>query len=91
MLKLGTRAPLTRTMSFAWDIVRLGERIVGATEGWGAEDQHAGRVEMSLWKLGRAITAGGERLELGTNWLAMRLGYRDSEVSGMVAWPALAH
>jgi hypothetical protein len=37
---------------------------------------------------GKAITAMGERLELATNRLAMRLGYDDGAVSGALAWGA---
>ena len=85
MMKSITRTMLTRAMCFAWDIIRSGERIVEACESWEAEDQHAGLVEMSMWKVGTAFTAGGERLELWVNGLAVRFGYNDGEVSGMVA------
>lgn len=90
MLKLMTRQMLTSAMSFAWKLIRAGESVVGATESWGSDDR-ASLAEGSVRNAGRAITAGGEWLELATNGLAMRLGYRDGEVSGGVAWPALAH
>jgi hypothetical protein len=88
MGKLITRTMLTGTMSRAWKLICAGERVVGATESWGA-DEHAGFTEVSVRNAGRVITAMGEWLELATNGIAMRLGYRDGEVSGWVAWPAL--
>ena len=89
MGKLITSTMLTSAMGFSWKLIRAGECVVEAAERWGADDQHAGFAELSVWKLGRAITAGGERLELAVNGFALRLGYGDGEVSGMVAWPAL--
>jgi hypothetical protein len=90
MGKLITSTMLTSALGSAWDIIKTGERISEATEGWGT-DEHASLAEGFVKKTGRAITAMGERLELSVNWLAMKLGYSDGEVSGMVAWPALAH
>jgi hypothetical protein len=69
--------------------MRTGERIGAAAERWEvteANELRAGFVELSVWRAGRAMVRAGESLELFVNWLAMRLGYRDGEVSGMVAW-----
>ena len=90
-MKSITRTMLTSAMGFAWSMIRAGERGVEAAGGWGADDQHASLAELSVWKAGMMITIGGEQLELAVNRFALRLGYNDGEVSGMVAWPALAH
>ena len=90
MMKSITRTMLMSTMSFAWTLTTADERTSEATKGWGS-DQHASVAEVAVRNAGRAITAVGERLEQATNALAMRLGYRDGEVSGRVAWPELTH
>ena len=74
---------LTRTMSFAWKLIRADERATEATQGWGS-DQHASFAEVTVRNAGKAITGMGEWLEIATNGTAMRLGYRDGEVSGLV-------
>lgn len=88
MMKSITRVMLTSTMGFAWKLIRTGERVVAAAESWGDNDRHAGFAELSVWKVGTAITIGGERLERAVNGCAIWLCYNDGEVSGMVAWPA---
>ena len=88
MLKSITRTMLTSTMSFAWKLIRTGERVVEGAESWGVNDRHASFAELSVRKVGTVITTGGERLELAVNRVALRLGYNDGEVSGMVACPA---
>jgi hypothetical protein len=90
MINSITRTMLTGTMGFAWELIWAGQHVVGATALWGA-DEHASLAERFVGNAGRIITAAGERLELAVNGLAMRLGYNDGAVSGMVAWPALAH
>jgi hypothetical protein len=90
MMKSIALTMLTSTMGFAWKSIRAGEHVVEAAGKWGTDDYHASLVERSVLTAGNAITAVGERLELAVNKLALRLGYNDGEVSGMVAWPALA-
>lgn len=90
MLKSMTHTMLTSTMGVAWDLIKTGERIGAFAERWGANDQHVGFAELSMCKAGRMITSAGERLELSVNRCALWLGYNDGEVSGIVAWPALA-
>jgi hypothetical protein len=89
MLKSITNTMFVSTMSFAWKLIGTGERVSAAAERWGANDQHAGLAEHYVRKAGRNMTVAGELLELTVNALAMRFRYRDGEVSGMVAWPAL--
>jgi hypothetical protein len=94
MLKLVERALLTSTMGFAWDLIKAGERIVAYSESWGADeayDLRAPFAERWIHNRGMSIIAMSERLELSVNWLAMKLGYEDGEVSRMVASPTLAH
>jgi len=50
-----------------------------------AYDLRAGFVELSLWRAGQAVVRTGEGLDLFTNAVAMKLGCRDGEVSGMPA------
>ena len=93
MLKSITRTMLTSTMGFAWGTIRLGEHVVAFAESWDVHEdneQSAGVGELSVWRAGSAIVRMGERLELWVSGLAVRFGYNDGEVSGMVAWPALA-
>ena len=94
MMNSITYTMLTSAMGFAWrKLIRTGERIGAAAERWevnGANELQAGFVELSVWRAGRTMVRAGESLELFVNWLAMRLGYRDGEVSGMVAWPTPA-
>jgi hypothetical protein len=88
MLKSITRTMLTSAMGFAWDVVRTGERGVVKSEAFETTDierPYAGFVEKSVWQARRAMVGTGEGLELFVNRFAMRLGYRDGEVSGMVA------
>jgi hypothetical protein len=94
MGKLIKRSALTGVMGFSWDLIKTGGRIVAYVDSWEvneANERRAGFVERSVWKAGRIITIAGERLELAVNGLAVRLGYNDGEVSGLVAWPGLAH
>lgn len=94
MGKLITSTMLVSTMGFAWDMIRAGQRVVAFAESWEAHEgneQSAGFVELAVWRAGSAIVRMGERLELWANGLAVRVGYNDGEVSGMVAgWLALA-
>jgi hypothetical protein len=83
MTKSITRAMLTGTMGFAWDAIRIGERIVWWTEGFGGE--HAGVIERAALMAGRACVCLGELGELWVNRYAMKRGYFDGEVSGLVA------
>jgi hypothetical protein len=85
-----TQALLTSIMGFAWDIITAGERVVAVAQNWAlheGNEQSAGFVELTVWRTGRAIVVAGERLELWVNAVGMRLGYRDGEVSRIVAWP----
>jgi hypothetical protein len=91
MLKLIIRTMLTSTTGFAWDLIRSGARIVEASGNWGANDLRTDFAERSVWRAGITIAHAGESLELFVNACAMKLGYRDGEVAGFVAWPALAH
>ena len=93
MIKAATQAILTSSMSFAWYTIKSGERIVAFAESWELHEgnqERAGFVELGVNRVGRAIVSAGERLELRVNAVAMRLGYDDGEVSGLVAWPLLA-
>jgi hypothetical protein len=90
MGKLITSTMLTSAMGFTWKLIGTGERVVAAAESWGANDQHAGFAERRGQAVGMSIPAWGESLERGVNRAAMVLGLADGEVSGMVAWPALA-
>jgi hypothetical protein len=86
MLKLIERTVLASAMGFAWDLIKVGERVVVYGESWevtGANEQRAGFVELTVWRAGNAIVRIGERLELSVNSLAMRLGYNDGEVSAL--------
>ena len=88
MFKSITRTMLTSAMGFAWDLIRTGEHIVATSERLGkdeAYDLRAGFVEMSVCRSGQAVVLTGEGLELFVNAVATKLGYRDGEVSGMVA------
>jgi hypothetical protein len=83
-----TQALLTSTMGFAWDTIAAGERVVAFAESWElheGNEQSAGFVELSVWRAGSAIVNAGEALEPFVNWLGMKLGYRDGEVSSWVA------
>jgi hypothetical protein len=91
MMKSIADTMFTSAMGFAWTLIRAGESTVAFGESWGANDQHAGFAELSMWKAGRAIAGAGEGLELAVNRFALWAGYDDGEVSSMVAWPALAH
>jgi hypothetical protein len=87
MTKLITRT-LTSFMGLAWNIVHAGERTVERCEAIGITDlakPYAGFREKMAWRKGWAMVRAGEGLELSVNWIAMRLGYSDGEVSGMVA------
>lgn len=87
------QAILTSAMCFTWGVIKTGERIVAFAERLGADEAYDLRAPYSeIWirKRGKAVTATGERLETFVNALAMKLGYRDGEVSGIVAWPSLA-
>jgi len=88
MLKSITQVMLTSTMGLAWDIITTGERSVGRSEAIGITDSlkpYAGIMETVVWRKGWATVSTGERLELFVNWLGMKLGYDDGEVSGWVA------
>lgn len=90
-MKSITRTLLTGSMGFAWDMIKAGERVVTYTESWELNERNqerAGFVELAVWRSGRVIVVAGEGLELWVNALAMRLGYNDGEVSGLVAWPS---
>jgi len=94
MLKLVTRTMLTGTMGFSWKLIATGERVAAFAESWelhGRNEERAGFVELAVWRTGQAIVVAGERLELRVNALAMQVGFSDGEVSGLVAWPELAH
>jgi hypothetical protein len=94
MGKLITSTMLTSAMRFAWRLINTGERVVAFAESWElheANEQRAGFVELAVWRAGTAIVSMGEGLELAVNRFALWLGHGDGEVSGMVAWPALAH
>jgi hypothetical protein len=87
MMKSITDTLLTSAMGFAYDLLNAGERVVAFAERWGVDEAYdlsAGFTERWIHNRGNAITAMGERLELGVNGLAMKLGYRDAEVSGML-------
>jgi hypothetical protein len=87
MMNSITRAVLTSTTSFAWKLIATGERVVAFAESWELHEgnqERAGFVELAVWRTGRAIVVAGERLELRVNALAMRSGFCDGEVSGMV-------
>lgn len=93
MLKSITQAALTSTMGLAWDMIATGGRVVAFAESWElheGNEQPAGFVELAVWRAGRAIVITGERLELRANALAVRLGYNDGEVSGMLIHVAVA-
>jgi hypothetical protein len=94
MLKLITSTMLTSAMVFAWDVIHTAGRGVERSEAIGIidpEKPYAGFAEKAKWQISGATVRTGEKLERGVNWFAMKLGYSDGEVSGMVAWPALAH
>jgi hypothetical protein len=94
MLKLITSTMLTSVIGFAWDAIRMGERGVERSEAIGIidpEKPYAGFVEKTKWQISGATVRTCEKLERGVNWFAMKLGYGDGAVSGMVAWPALDH
>ncbi len=50
-----------------------------------------GRIELTVLRLGRAITLVGERFEAAANRVAMWAGNEDGELSGAVAWPVTAN
>jgi hypothetical protein len=79
MMKSIASAMLTSVMSFAWDVIKVGERIVALEESCEQARPFAHRA-------GRVVTRAGEWLELSINSFAIRLGYGDGEVSGLVAW-----
>jgi hypothetical protein len=94
MLKSITRTMLTSAMGFAWGVIRSGERGVECSEALGRTDPekpYAGFVEKTQYLARRARVCAGESLELSVNRFAMKRGYNDGEVSGMVAWPAMVH
>jgi len=81
------RKMLTSAMGFAWYIVHAGERTVERCEAIGITDPekpYAGFLEKMAWWKGWAMVRTGEGLELFINGLAMKLGYNDGEVSGML-------
>jgi hypothetical protein len=93
MMKLIERT-LTSFMGLAWNIVHAGERTVERCEAIGITDlkkPYAGFREKMAWRIGWGMVRVGEGLQHGVNWFAMRLGYRDGEVSAMIAWPTPAH
>jgi hypothetical protein len=93
MLKFITDTMLISTMGCAWSLITTGERIVAAAERWevhAANELHAGFVELSVWRTGTAIVGIGERLEHGVNRLALRLGFADGAVSGMLVSEQMA-
>ena len=60
-------------MGLLWDLIRAGERIVAYAESWEvtkANEQHAGFVELTIWRTGHGVVVMGERLELSVNGLA---------------------
>lgn len=82
MLKSMMDAMLTNAMGFAWrQLMRTGERFSEVAE------RRAGLSEVFLGTLGQIFTSAGEHLEYGINWVGVRLGYYDGEVSSMAAWP----
>ena len=86
-MKSITQAMLTNTMGLAWGIIGTGQRIVERSEAIGITDPlkpYAGFLETMVWRRGNAIVSAGEHLELWVNALAMRLGYNDGEVSGLL-------
>jgi len=90
MLKSITQAMLVSAMGFAWAIITTGQRSVERSEAVGITDPqkpYAGFLETMVWRKGWATVRMGERLETLVNWLAMKLGRNDGEVSGLVAWP----
>lgn len=94
MLKSITRTILISTMGFAWDMIKAGERLRAFVYTWEIHDGNRERSGLGeLWALrsALAIVVGGERLELLVNALAMKLGYRDGEVSMMMLPTALAY
>jgi hypothetical protein len=87
MLKLLKRKMLTSAMGFAWGLIMIGERIVAFAERWGADEAYDLKAPYSeIWirHRGENVTGMGEQLERFVNWLGMKLGYRDGEVSGWV-------
>lgn len=62
IMKLISRTMLTSAISFAWKLIRTGERVVEAAESWGINDPHAGFAELSVRKVGTAITSGARGL-----------------------------
>jgi hypothetical protein len=90
MLKATTRTILTSAMGFAGDTARMGERGVERCEAIGIidpEKPYGGFAEKTKWQISGATVRTGAKLERGVNWFAMKLGYSDGEVSGVVAWP----
>jgi hypothetical protein len=86
-------AMLVNAMGFAWHVVRSGESSVERSEAIGITDPekpYSGLLERMATRKAWATVRAGERLEAFVNSLAMKLGYRDGEVSGIVAWPSLA-
>ena len=94
MLKLITSTMLASAMGFTWDVIRMGGRGVERSEAIGIidpEKPYAGFAEKAKWQISDATVRTCEKIERGVNWFAMKLGYSDGAVSGMVAWPALDH
>jgi hypothetical protein len=89
MMKSITTTMLVSAMAFAWGTIRAGERGVERSEAIGSADlkDYAGLWETMAARKGCAMVRTGERLELWVSALAMKLGYRDGEVAGLVAWP----
>jgi hypothetical protein len=88
MLNSITRTMLTSAMGFARDTITAGERIVAFAERWGADEAYDLRAPYSeIWinNRGENVTFMGEQLERFVNWLGMKLGYLDGEVSGWLA------
>jgi hypothetical protein len=94
MMKSITGTMLTSTMSFGFAILDAGDRSLersDAVEITDPEKPYAGFHEKMLWRTGLTTRFIGEGLVLSVNWLSMKLGYYDGEVSGMAAWPAPVH
>ena len=93
-MKSIARKTLTSTMGFTWYMTGTWESAVARSEAIGIidpEKPYAGFAEKTMYRIRLAMVRAGEGLALLVNWFAMRLGYGDGEVSGMVAWPTPAH
>lgn len=74
-------------MRCAWDIMKAGECVGAVAVNWPLHEgnkDHAGFVERTVWRIGRATVGAGECLEALVNALAVKLGYNDGEVSIML-------